>query len=839
MTEDMTIDYESFRAEIQTNFPPLREDQISKWFKLYNILEQCKRLDSTSDLNAIASESSKVLVDNFLDAIARAENVLAQRRYNIIFFGPTSAGKSTLINALIGRNILPTGMVDAITGTIVSIEQVADNEPENLQLVYCTRTELEERIHLICGDKYANITPFRLNALDEAKSLQAIHTFLQSELAKSKSSELAKSQSENTENPINRTKYLMILIDYVDTYSANRAFYRNETPNDKVIEFFDQSTLEAAQQYLRETPYPDKNPPKDFVRQIRLIKEAQFKIKAGSADQNILLNGFLTLIDVPGIGASTPIHELITLEKLNEDSIIVLLMNTRRLPDEQTDNAFAWVKTHYLGKLDAQDRSETAASLFLVVNNNENGYKYISNPAPIPDRVRELSKLYISEDYWETYAARNPKRPGTPYFFVMPLPALYIQDPEGAPETKKAAMELLTSALSDGRTREENLLSNKGRNFILDITEINALRSSLIQYASTERIDNVLRQASIWLRHAIRPMRVQCERTLVGSYKLKLPFADHETTQENFIDDLLTKREYEHINHVQKVLLEFSKGAEHKFEQYLTNTITSIQDSIRQGVADKLPDIINAESGEVDDIPWGRSGRETRPNRVILRVQIEIHEILYANASLIAEQLHEILKDYLEKNRVDEYLQSTTYAQHYVYENLANGAVLSDNPRNLTWVYEKAIEKVGQDYYHGCQQAVIYEFMRSRRWTLAERLEQRIKTGPTLAMQTGKAEILESLINTEVEALAAEFFKSEELITGLRQLFRFNLENLNKDLTYIIKQIIRFHKKANQQPDEVFIKAIIQIEHEELGNLPILVWLWNQLAELETQLAAL
>src|SRR5210317_903242 len=114
--------YEELRESLAT-LPHINEEQLQQWVELQ------QTIDHSRDYLIRALPQAQQSIDE-------AQKILAQRTYTLVFFGGTGVGKSTLINSLLGRNLLPTGAVTAVTGTIVYIEQADEDEPESLVLTY-------------------------------------------------------------------------------------------------------------------------------------------------------------------------------------------------------------------------------------------------------------------------------------------------------------------------------------------------------------------------------------------------------------------------------------------------------------------------------------------------------------------------------------------------------------------------------------------------------------------------------------------------------------------------------------------------------------------------------
>jgi ribosome biogenesis GTPase A len=112
--------YADLRTSLEA-LPYISPAQVDQWVDLQ------QSIDGTRDYLIRAVPEAQFSIDE-------AEKILGQRTYTLVFFGGTGVGKSTLINGLLGRNLLPTGAVTAVTGTIVYIEQADENEAETLVL---------------------------------------------------------------------------------------------------------------------------------------------------------------------------------------------------------------------------------------------------------------------------------------------------------------------------------------------------------------------------------------------------------------------------------------------------------------------------------------------------------------------------------------------------------------------------------------------------------------------------------------------------------------------------------------------------------------------------------
>lgn len=93
--------------------------------KVYNLKAVHKSLEGIiRRLNKLASDQDDFLVKKMCENLA---DDLNKEEYRITVVGQFSSGKSTFINALIGRDILPHG-VSETTATITYIHNVQEND---------------------------------------------------------------------------------------------------------------------------------------------------------------------------------------------------------------------------------------------------------------------------------------------------------------------------------------------------------------------------------------------------------------------------------------------------------------------------------------------------------------------------------------------------------------------------------------------------------------------------------------------------------------------------------------------------------------------------------------
>ncbi|TMS20344.1 Mitofusin-1 [Larimichthys crocea] len=119
------------------DFSPLKHFVVAKK-KISDVFEQLLNyVKETSEfveetcgnkaLEKIASEDQKLEIQAYADKLAIIREVLARRHMKVAFFGRTSNGKSTVVNAMLRDRVLPSG-IGHTTNCFLSVEGTDDDK---------------------------------------------------------------------------------------------------------------------------------------------------------------------------------------------------------------------------------------------------------------------------------------------------------------------------------------------------------------------------------------------------------------------------------------------------------------------------------------------------------------------------------------------------------------------------------------------------------------------------------------------------------------------------------------------------------------------------------------
>ena len=132
-----------------------RVQDLKKHFKdcVSLLLEELKAVNIS--YQGFCDEDSKQLVKE-IDRMEKIKLAVSRDKMRVVFFGKTSNGKSTVINALLGQKVCPTGY-GSVTGCFCSVEKGSESSG-----VYSLRSmEMEENLE----EDYVHVQTFKVSEI--------------------------------------------------------------------------------------------------------------------------------------------------------------------------------------------------------------------------------------------------------------------------------------------------------------------------------------------------------------------------------------------------------------------------------------------------------------------------------------------------------------------------------------------------------------------------------------------------------------------------------------------------------------------------------------------------
>lgn len=876
-----TDKYQEIKTSLET-LPHISPTQVEHWVHMQKVIDQ------TRDYLIRAVPQAQQSVDE-------AQKILAQRTYTLVFFGGTGVGKSTLINGLLGRNLLPSGAVTAVTGTIVYIEQAEEGEAESLVLTYWTQDEFAQRVRRLC--QLAEIDGFDIiNDGEREQAQEAIQQIM------TDGADNAKTE---------RDEYLEILIDCIDSYENNSALYTDGSPAPRSLALDNADSL----RHLREDGFKGSQ-----QRQIRLIKSATFKIQPKAGQENLLMNGYLRIVDVPGLGAGMKLHEAITLEEMKrEDAMIVLVTDAgrQRVDELKSLSAVNWIKENRLFGLSGGDLDEAASKIFLAVNGGNIRQAFDRLNSGLPEAELEVKEVtrYIAPNYWERYRDRGHNRP---YFLVMAPSALYVQDPDNAPEEFSSETERILKVFRDqlGPVNAKDPLDPETAEALLKLSEVPLLREKLIAFIKTERVRSQLREAATRIRNSLQALRFYYEKQLAHR-GVHPPFANSwEQLQERRFENVVLRQQKELPRAFHNALLELNNrtNSDGRFRNVLRPTLNGIKGMVQDAIQREVETLLENYGTEYwddrdvtyDNLIWGSSGIEIPIKRILFQVELIMQDSVSKFMPEAAEIIASELERTLEAHEIQSRLRRAAYNQEYSYAIPGETA----DGLNLDEAFNVLVKRVGRNFRHVCQQATMYELMKPERsvhhrldagerelsLNTNERLldvalhgvesvrrEMAVNTpAPNSTQQAAEpvdnepeiniaildepaqpaddfdisllgesgtettqpdlevsyADKLDNVavkVNRIFGEILNDLFNDDDLLPRLRRLFWLEATKAERDFnTHIVKPMLKQHDRNLQKPE---LREAMEMDLENVSDLEELMRVWDGLHKLENSLA--
>lgn len=537
----MTIHSTEILEALQRYFPDQNQYRLQQFANLIQNVESLKEMEGALPLSPDEQRT-------FSASLNEARHHLEFRKpYTLAVVGVTGAGKSTLINALLGDNVLKARAGESVTGTLVTVQQIIDttvSEPvrsgiiefyspsEITQIIEDTRDEARlPQSTLVYRETDRTM-------LDFSATLDALHTA-------STASRSAKAR-KLVEEAVDLLEAALRHRDYIDAGQL-------------VVGELDPGRTQWLKDVMDEQSPVNKDPEHRLIPIIREIIIEVRKQPTGAFSQNV------NLTDVPGTLANVMRHKRRLQDQLDPDrnNAIILVMNSIR-PGLNIEDLIELVRGSMMGRLQTDEQRRRAAGrFFLVISDFGSFDQPEQSRAELEASLRKVA-AGISDTFYDEY------RDNIGFEIVAPI-ALQAQMALAHPQQAEAWLAGEPSAAFDGfraseyRTRipmaqHETNLKNE-HDALLEWSGVPRLQERLNKFLHADRFARDLEDAtaSFDIAYKIAQSAVtQQWRKVSGGMSAKNPraalehFATHRRSYylsdiERQADEM--RRRFDHVIH--------------------------------------------------------------------------------------------------------------------------------------------------------------------------------------------------------------------------------------------------------------------------------------------------
>lgn len=592
----------------QSWFAGVNEQQLyfEKWLAL---TDSCRRLKTGLSNSGLPLKSAN-------EALDRAGQKLDyESPYRLVVVGETGAGKSTLINAILGRKLLETGAGGAITGAAAAVHLDPELEQPKVFVEYRTSEQFLSMVAKMLS-RFGIDPPSSMEELQEAVELNRLTPLLE-----------AKGGPEVSRKQLLKDMTEIIRV-WAQLKSNNRLGAREELDLER--------DCDKLKSLLSE---PIRADPTGSAKQLVAgVALAEYYIPTFRFNAQAERSFNAVLIDTPGLGARTFRHREVLQEQVEKADAVILVIGARRPEGQNTSLTDLFNETLFKGYT-PEERSRFASKVFLVVN-HINIIQSDDDRARLNESLNEIASV-IADNYFQLFGENSRDRR---YFEMDEQLTLFAEGIDPAQVADPSSSQLLE-------------LFNKVRDFL-----------------SHQRIKLMLAEADTHLRRAVSLARADCEAVLrangIETGELNQPRV-MQLRHHQQLCSIQLDRDKELIEQAySRVLASFEAWRKSSgYEQRLLEQCHLTRANLEQALRACTLSMLLKNSVAYDDIT-GKHYREAPVRALLLQVEREMRNAAETEAKRLAQFYISEFVTQITRHQIISLVEEKTYGQDYVLKNL-------------------------------------------------------------------------------------------------------------------------------------------------------------------------
>ena len=607
--------------EIKQFLPDATNEQTQRY------ATQLKRL---GELESFFSEYPQEL-NGYKDLLDHARKAFNYKQpYRIAVIGTSGAGKSTMLNAMLGRELVLTKSVGkAATGAALEIFlDVSENQDEKAVVTYRDEDNIQQLIREHFIQQY-QLDDSQLNGeLDEnfATALSALP--------------MTSSTNDQTRKDFENLRE--ILVDLTEQYTNNNSdnlrthfSLTNSTDVKELMELIDENS--------------DLNRRGSNKRMIGLVKSVTYHInpnRNSNGVQTLQLPNNVCLVDLPGLDGS-PLHDIIISEGIKDADAVIFIMRPPRILGRSDDYLLDRVSKY----ISLKGEVESGERIFLILNAKDS----IANdnvPTTLKQEMGELMTKLLPE--YATSPLLNKRGGDTPYFMTSALAAHHAQ--------KKIKGEQIGDRDTYEAIKVKLGVKNNSDEEVLKASQVPKLVEELTKFARDKRIEGQIRDGKQALDSIINQLYSQYD----SEYKKLRDTQGQYASQKNIENQLEDERKV-----LENKLLKFRKEILNKFEErrnLLQDEAQNLCDQVDDKLREKMPDIWKKHFKTGNDILKLDGLGKVLIEPVLSDAQVELWDDLNQRVPSLARSLTVFYREKFQKDKVVEKIESHCFGSKEIAE---------------------------------------------------------------------------------------------------------------------------------------------------------------------------